>query len=517
MRKETMRTQAICALILLLAAAFGLLLVTHPPGGRTESTHHGQIWEGTVEGPEGPVVGARVRIQGSRICTRTNAAGRFHLPRGREAASITAWKPGFFIGGRASERAPMLIPLQPLPTEDNDTYSWVDPAPDTTRSGNCGNCHAAIYTEWTASAHAHSATGGHFRNLYEGTDWQGRPDVGWGLVTEHPNGSGVCAACHVPSLTDEEARLDLRKVVGVADQGVHCDYCHKVASVGSRRPGLSHGSFDQRLLRPTDPEHQIFFGPLDDVDRGEDAYEPLYHNSRYCASCHEGIVFGVHVYSTWSEWQVSAAAAAGIQCQDCHMKPTGRMTNFAPGHGGKERSASTLANHRFFDGSLEEMLRRCLHCRTTLVRHKDGLQVRVQLTAEGVGHRVPTGFIDRHLMLVIEGFDAAGGRLTALGGPQLPEAAGDLAGQAGKLYARRLTDFTGRSPAPFWRPVREPDDSRLTVGQPDNVLVELPPEVRRVRVRVVYRRFWQETIRSKGWPDSDLVVHDESIAAPIPF
>jgi hypothetical protein len=49
------------------------------------------------------------------------------------------------------------------------------------------------------------------------------------------------------------------------------------------------------------------------------------------------------------------------------------------------------------------------------------------------------------------------------------------------------------------------------------VLVELPPEVQRVRVRVVYRRFWQETVRSKGWPDSDLVVLDESIAAPIPF
>ena len=68
---------------------------------------------------------------------------------------------------------------------------------------------------------------------------------------------------------------------------------------------------------------QLFFGPLDDVDRGEDAFSPLYRESRYCASCHEGIVFGVHVYSTYSEWLSSPARRAGKQCQDCHMAPTG--------------------------------------------------------------------------------------------------------------------------------------------------------------------------------------------------
>ena len=31
------------------------------------------------------------------------------------------------------------------------------------------------------------------------------------------------------------------------------------------------------------------------VDRGEDVYSPLYSQSRYCAACHEGTVFGVHV------------------------------------------------------------------------------------------------------------------------------------------------------------------------------------------------------------------------------
>ena len=54
------------------------------------------------------------------------------------------------------------------------------------------------------------------------------------------------------------------------------------------------------------------------------------------------------------------AKKRGQHCQDCHMKPTGKMTNMAPGHGGVERDPMTLANHRFFDGSREDMLRRCL-------------------------------------------------------------------------------------------------------------------------------------------------------------
>ena len=206
-----------------------------------------------------------------------------------------------------------------------------------------------------------SATGRQFRNLYEGTDWQGRPGVGWGLLTQHADGAGVCASCHAPALSDDDpANLDLRQITGTATRGVHCDYCHKIAATDRDKVGLTHGRFNLHLLRP-DPQgepRQLFFGPLDDVDRGEDAHSPLYRDSLYCASCHEGTVFGVHVYSTYSEWLASPARRQGRQCQDCHMKPTGRMTNVAPGKGGLERDPLTLTSHRFFAGSQERMLPR---------------------------------------------------------------------------------------------------------------------------------------------------------------
>src|SRR5207244_7472645 len=94
--------------------------------------------------------------------------------------------------------------------------------------------------------------------------------------------------------------------------------------------GVTHGRYILGLLRPA--EGQLFFGPLDDVDRGEDALAPIYGESRYCASCHEGVVFGVRVYSTYSEWLDSPARREGKQCQTCHMTPTGTLTHLAPGH-----------------------------------------------------------------------------------------------------------------------------------------------------------------------------------------
>src|SRR5262249_16657022 len=145
-----------------------------------------------------------------------------------------------------------------------------------------------------------------------------------------------------------------------------------------------------------------------DVDRGEDAYSPFYKESRYCAACHEGVVFGVHVYSTYSEWLDSPARRHGQHCQDCHMRPTGRMTNIAPGKGGTEADPWTRGNSPFFAGSREEMLRRCFRLSAALRREANAGRVAVELRANGVGHRVPTGFVDRHLILVVDGLDETG-------------------------------------------------------------------------------------------------------------
>jgi hypothetical protein len=345
----------------------------------------------------------------------------------------------------------------------------------------------------------------HFRNLFDGSDWQGRLNRGWSLLADHPDGAGVCTACHGPTVSfTEPAYFDLRQVEGVAAQGVHCDYCHKISGTAGEF-GVTHGRFGLRLLRPA--EGQLFFGPLDDVDRGEEAHLPLYRRSRYCAPCHEGTVFGVHVYSTYSEWQESPARRQGLECQSCHLKPTGQMTNVAPGHGGIERDPRTLGNHRFFAGSFEDMLRDCLRLSVKAERTADAVEVEVLVEARNVGHRVPTGFIDRHLVLTVDAQGMDNINLPALSGPQVE-------GRAGKLYAKLLKDFDGQRPAPFWRADPDAEDTRLRPGEVDRVSFRFPIQAGQVRVRLVYRRFWSEVAAMKGWPDNEIVVTERSWTIP---
>jgi nitrate/TMAO reductase-like tetraheme cytochrome c subunit len=466
---------------------------------------------GTVVDADGPVAASSVRIQATAHHTTTDADGSFHLPHISEPANITAWKEGAFIGLSRSDAAPVRILLKPLPAQDNPAYTWIDPGPSEKDDQNCARCHAEIVKEWSASAHSRSASGRHFRNLYEGTSWNGKAGVGWSLLDEHPTGAAVCTSCHAPAVADDDpAQFDLRELHGTAAQGVHCDYCHKIAGVGDGKIGLTHGRFNLSLLRPT--EGQVFFGPLDDATRGNDAFSPLYHDSKYCASCHEGVVFGVPVYSTYSEWKESPSYKEGRQCQDCHMAPTGRMTNIAPGDGGVERDPRTLGSHLLFDGDQETMLRRCLQASVESRRKADGLHVIVRLWAEGAGHRVPTGFVDKHLILLVEAQDAAGKPVALRSGPRLPSAAGkELEGQPGKLYAKLLRDFDGRSPVPFWRADPEPVDTRLTPGRTDESDFDFAPATTKIRVRVLYRRFWKEVGRSKGWPDGDITILQREI------
>jgi hypothetical protein len=322
----------------------------------------------------------------------------------------------------------------------------------------------------------------------------------------------VCASCHAPTFRDPDLEYDMRKVNGVAARGVHCDFCHKIVDAEADRRGLTFGRDGYKLLRPGNSE-QLFFGPLDDAYReGETfGYSPLYKDSRYCASCHEGVVFGVHVYGTYSEWLQSPAKRQGQQCQTCHMAPTGKMTNIAPGRGGIERNPKTLASHHT-SGATPEMLKRCLQLDIRAEQTTTTVRVGIKLTATNVGHRVPTGFIDRNLVLVAEAFDADNRPVALRDGPKLPSAAGKtLVGKPGYLYAKLLSGRDGKAPSPFWLPAGEINDTRLHPEKPDRRDFTFGAGTRVVRVRLIYRRFWAEVAESKRWPDDAIVVVDRMV------
>jgi hypothetical protein len=423
----------------------------------------------TVTADGRPVAGATVRYQGAALATHTDACGRFDLRAvGKAPARITAARSGYAIAFTNVADRPWRLELVPLPAADNDDYQWLDPTPDPGRPANCGNCHAAIHREWSQSAHARSATNPRVHAVFAA------------VHRDRPDDTGVCAKCHAPTMRDPAIEYDLRTVTGIDVHGVHCDYCHKVVDAPTDKLGTRFGNDGLRLLRPPNGQ-MLFFGPLDDAVReGEQfGHAPVYKESRYCASCHEGVIYGVHVYGTYSEWLESPARKKGQQCQTCHMAPTGKLTNLAPGHGGIERDPATLASHTTLGGT-REMLKRCLSVKAAI----SGQRVDVEVRADNVGHRVPTGFPERQLVLIVE----------------------DGQQSFRKVYARTFKDEKGR-PVRFWQALDDPEDTRLFPGKADRVQFTFERPVTRVRVRLVYRRLGYEQ------PGEELVVVDTSFTA----
>lgn len=475
-----------------------------------------QVVFGTVLGPAGGVPQAIVRLQGDDHSVSSDQQGRFVLPVKPGATRMATSAPGYYITTCALDTGPMQVTLEPLPSRDDPSYAWVDPGPDSSSRQRCVECHKRIYAEWSESAHARSAMNPRLRDLVNGTDSEGNPNAGWSLRRDHPHGVAVCNACHAPTLEpDDPGWESLGDARESARLGVHCDFCHKVESVDTSNVGLTHGRYAMLMRRPG-PERQLFFGPHDDAARSDNAFSPVYRSSEYCASCHEGTIFGQKVYTTYSEWLVSPAGRQGRQCQNCHMAPADNITNMVAEHGGVARRASTLSSHSF-DGASAARYRDALAVSLETHESTVGIEAAITIDASEIGHFAPTGFVDRHLILLVESYDSEGIEVAIVKGPHIPDCAGDdVAGRCGELFARVLEDAAGNSPAPFWSAVAERSDTRIDPACPRVLHITLARAVRRLRIRLLHRDFWEEVRELKRWPDETVVVLDCTCDTPGP-
>jgi hypothetical protein len=69
---------------------------------------------------------------------------------------------------------------------------------------------------------------------------------------------------------------------------------------------------------------------------------------------------------------------------------------------------------------------------------------------------------------------------------------------------------------PFWRALPDPPDTRLRPDRADCAEFLFPRETQRVRVRLVYRRFWEAVTRTKHWPATDILVVDRVLPVRAP-
>jgi hypothetical protein len=205
------------------------------------------------------------------------------------------------------------------------------PASSTTQTNRfwptstCKGCHDQIVAQHLASEHEKSFTNPAFQAQYRK-----------GLLAEAETAPDLhaeareCIVCHEPVAyaTKGPKALSLKEI-DPAMNGVTCDICHSMTGYRGTRP--QNGNY---IVEPSDRK----LGPFKGQGDWHHIYSELQTKSDICAVCHEAVnSHGLRIKATFTEWQESAFAQQGVQCQDCHMNVDGFLT------AGKSRFASGMA------------------------------------------------------------------------------------------------------------------------------------------------------------------------------
>lgn len=460
-----------------------------------------------VVGPVGPIEGAFITFEHNSFVFQTDGFGLGDIAAPLVGRKFAVACEGYFIAHDQLLSKGNTVRLKKLAQGDATDYEWVHSLEG---EQNCASCHAQIAQEWKQGRHSSSSTGHRFLDMYSERKKGGEVVKGWSLSRDLPEGKTVCASCHAPGVGAGQPGLeDISEVSGINKLGVHCDFCHKVEGVKKVEVGLAHGRDLLRLSRPE--KGQVFFGPMKDATRDDNSFSPVFQQSLFCAACHEGTLFGMHVYSTYSEWQNSPAALMGLQCQACHMKPDGRLENSAPGKGGVNRNPMGMASHQIMPGGLKQMLQNSIQHEEEIILGATDCRVRVQLKAVNVGHKVPTGYIDRHMILQVRA-KFQGEELKPIEGLTLaPWVDPTLAGFAGVLFGRPLLDAEKQRVQPFWQGKVELVDSRLEPEVAKVWVWKFPQTIEYVQISLIYRPFWKEQQLIKEWANQDILVFEKTL------
>ena len=218
----------------------------------------------------------------------------------------------------------------------------------------CGTCHPAQLADWRTSLHAGAMGPGVAGQLGD-------------LLEREPATALACQPCHAPLA--EQSPLVPGTLAANADfdpalrqRGIPCAACHVRGHM--------------RFGPPRRDGSLVSAAPRERLPHGGVTRTPAYLAAEFCRGCHQFArddyaLNGKLLQDTYAEWKSSRFAAAGTQCQDCHM-PDRR--------------------HLWRGIHDPEMVRGGLTI--TVVRDEppvsDALAARLVVENSGVGHRFPT-------------------------------------------------------------------------------------------------------------------------------
>ena len=361
---------------------------------------------------------------------------------------------GFFLGGAAfAAHPPVALPesgrIQDIP------------------SSVCGDCHQAIYRQWSGSMHANSTAlkdpihGAVYRSLMGDPQTEGVRKRG-----AYP----VCLNCHAPAAAlDGKTKLDARPAY---NGGVNCVSCHAMERyLGIEKPGggLQLGV---RAYRFSDTELQGPNGDRVTVSAGPDGAEarhivPIRGNPELmktkaaCMGCHDQRpnAHGVSMCATGDEIR---AVEGPDTCQSCHMP-----------------IVDGVASHAMLGGHNPAMVEHGLAMTVSAARQGGDLRAEVHLLNK-TPHNFPTGAPFRNVYINVAALDENGKTLwqNAPGHPMKADP------QAMLFYA--LGDEAGK-PAPPPKAKQVLADSRLKPNERRTLRYAIPATgVVRVEARAYY-------------------------------
>lgn len=337
-------------------------------------------------------------------------------------------------------------------------------------SVRCGECHGKMEREWKTSAHARAAQTPVYQAMRSRAD------------------SASCDRCHAPLLAVTDPSEP------AAQEGVSCDVCHTIAELTPKRSGAGFA------LRVHD---NIKYGPLCDA---KDHYfhrmgcSPLHLDSTLCAGCHLLYLPGrggqeLPVFTEYEEWSQGPYPSMGIHCQGCHMpEETAEVAVGSPQRVG-------VAHHGFL-GREGTLRREAIQLRVAVAGNQNELHVQVRLRNTGAGHKVPTGFPGKRLLLRVRTLDQAGQELN----------------RSERTYARILVDDRG-SEVPFFSATRLALDNRLA---PDEARTEsfdlVGPAAGKLHIELVWRGVSDMAANISAEPRTDQVLRETYVAfgPPLP-
>jgi hypothetical protein len=302
---------------------------------------------------------------------------------------------------------------------------------------NC-NCHSSFIDQWQQSMHAKALTDPLFRSKVA----EGNAATGGAI-------GPFCLKCHGPvaTMTGSLANTDT-KTAGA--QGIVCSFCHQVTGGTAPTNNVAlmvdpSGVYRAQLSTPTAPHAT--------------AYSGFHATSAICGSCHNVSHpgNGLPIEATYTEWQGSPQAKAGIQCQDCHMSAApgliGPSLSWAAGGGPLRKvyqmsfmgAQVGLGNGPLAVGMLQSAATVAMVAPEMLEGSKTS-SVTVTVTNTGAGHNLPTGITEIRDMWLQVTLVAPDGKETEIGKHQ---------------FGTVLQDAAGKAPAEMWTATAVKSDDRI--------------------------------------------------------